>query len=118
MRTILCIDDHKATLATLALILRNEGYRCLTAENYEEANRRFAGDPVDLVIVDHGLPNVTGDKLAAHLKSIRPVQVLMLTGNADVEPSAAVDLVLIKPQQPNALLASIAQLIGADRVAD
>lgn len=112
MRTILCVDDHRATLSTLALILRNEGYRCLTAETREEADRRFVGNSVDLVIVDHGLPGITGDKLAAHLKKIRPVLVLMLAGPIDLDlASTSVDLLMIKPQSPTVLFAAIRKLL-------
>jgi DNA-binding response OmpR family regulator len=114
MRTILCVDDHRATLSTLALILRNEGYRCLTAENSEEADRRFAANSVDLVIVDHGLPGITGDKLAAHLKKIRPVHVLMLAGSVDLDTlPSSVDLLMIKPQYPLDLFAAIRKLLDS-----
>ena len=114
MRTILCVDDHRATLSTLALILRNEGYRCLTAENSEEADRRFAGNAVDLVIVDHGLPGITGDKLATHLKAIRPVHILMLCGSIDEAAfPRSVDLLLIKPQKPVDLFAAIRKLLDS-----
>jgi DNA-binding response OmpR family regulator len=114
MRTILCIDDHRATLSTLALILRNEGYRCLTAENHEEADRRFAANAVDLVIVDHGLPGITGDKLASHLKKIRPVLVLMLSGAVELDAlPGSVDLLMIKPQAPTVLFAAIRKLLDS-----
>jgi two-component system phosphate regulon response regulator OmpR len=114
MRTILCVDDHRATLWTLALILRNEGYRCLTAENREEADLRFAGNAVDLVIVDHGLPGITGDLLAAHLKKIRPVHVMMLSGPIELDSlPKSVDLLLIKPQNPVDLFAAISKLLNS-----
>ena len=114
MRTILCVDDHRATLSTLALILRNEGYCCLTAENREEADRRFIGNAVDLVIVDHGLPGITGDVLAAHLKKIRPVHVLMLSGPVDLHTlPKSVDMLLIKPQAPVDLFAAIRRLLDS-----
>jgi DNA-binding response OmpR family regulator len=114
MRTILCVDDHRATLSTLALILRNEGYRCLKAENSEEADRRFAANSVDLVIVDHGLPGITGDKLAAHLKKIRPVHVLMLSGSVDLDTlPTSVDLLMIKPQYPVDLFGAIRKLLDS-----
>jgi DNA-binding response OmpR family regulator len=114
MRTILCIDDQRATLWTLSLILRNAGYRCITAENHEEADRRFAGNAVDLVILDHGLPGISGDKLAAHLKKIRPVHVLMLSGPVELDAlPASVDLLMIKPQAPVVLFAAIRKLLDS-----
>lgn len=60
-----------------------------------------------------------GAILATLLKNIRPVQILMLTGNTGltVKPTS-VDLLLPKPQEPEALLAlyrptaSISRLIS------
>jgi two-component system, OmpR family, KDP operon response regulator KdpE len=114
MRTILCIDDHQATLVTLSLIFRGAGYCCITASNYEQAERLFAADHVDLIVVDHGLPGVNGTSIATHLKKIRDVAVLMLTGSTDVPSKpASVDVLLPKPQPPPALLEAVATLLAS-----
>jgi two-component system KDP operon response regulator KdpE len=113
MQKILCIDDHRATVLTLAMIFRGAGYCCTTAENFDQAEYAFSADPVDLVIVDHGLPGVNGTALAAHLKNIRPVLVLMLSGSPDlhIKPDS-VDLLLPKPIAPEALLKAVAGLLA------
>jgi DNA-binding response OmpR family regulator len=112
VRTILCVDDHLATLQTLSLVLRSAGYCCVTSSNFHEAERAFAADHIDLVILDHGLPGISGSALATHLKSIRPVAVLMLTGNPELAGRPdSVDVLLPKPQKPEALLRAVAELI-------
>jgi DNA-binding response OmpR family regulator len=114
MRTILVIDDHVPTLTTLCMILSGNGYRALDAANAEQAERKFRGNPIDMVIVDHGLPGVTGAELAGILKRIRPVQVIMLSGNPDLKAEPMnVDLLLPKPQQIPALLAAMQGLFEA-----
>jgi two-component system, OmpR family, phosphate regulon response regulator PhoB len=115
MRTILVIDDHVPTLTTLCLILNANGYRALQAENADQAERKFRSNPIDLVIVDHGLPGISGGELAGLLKQIRPVLVIMLSGNPDLKTTPAeVDLLLPKPQQIPALLAAMQGLFDVN----
>lgn len=114
MRTILCVDDHHATLLTLSLILQSQGYCCITAETAEEADRSFAENEIDLVIVDYRLPCMDGSELAAQLKSIRPVKVLMLSGSPDlVGKPESVDVLLPKPQHPAGVLEAVAALLSS-----
>jgi two-component system, OmpR family, KDP operon response regulator KdpE len=106
------VDDHRATLLTLSLIIRGAGYRCVTATEFNEAERVFVLNQIDLVILDHGLPGINGTDLAAHLKRIRAVVVVMLTGNTELtEKLDVVDLLLAKPQLPEHLLCEIAKLL-------
>jgi two-component system phosphate regulon response regulator OmpR len=112
VRKILLIDDHKATLFSLGTILRNAGYCCITASKFEEAERAFAADHIDLVVVDHGLPGTSGASLSRHLKNIRPVPILMLSGNVELGAKPdCVDVLLPKPQAPDVLLETIERLL-------
>ena len=111
MRTILVIDDHLVTLETICLILKKQGYKIFAAKNAQEAQEHFFGNEVDLVIVDHGLPGVSGSELAKRLKEIKNVAVLMLSGNSDLlEKPLSVDALLPKPVSVPILLAEIKRL--------
>jgi two-component system alkaline phosphatase synthesis response regulator PhoP len=111
VRTILVIDDHLVTLETICLILKKEGYKVFAAKNSQEAQEHFLGNEVDLVIVDHGLPRITGNELARRLKEIKNVSVLMLSGNTDLlEKPESVDALLPKPVSVHILLAEIKRL--------
>ncbi len=113
MKTVLIIEDHPPFLQTLTWLLEANGYRCLTASTSTQAERAFAQESVDIVIVDHGLPGVDGFTLARQLKSIHNVPVLMLSGNPDLKPQpGAVDRFLLKPQSPEDLLAAMQELIS------
>jgi len=114
MRTILVIDDYLPNLSTLSLILTASGYRTLEAENAEQAEQKFRDNLVDVVLVDHGLPGMNGSEVAQHLKLIRKVLVVMLTGNPELKGvPESVDLLLTKPQEIPALLESLDRLITA-----
>src|SRR5512140_1225143 len=106
MRVVLVIDDHVPTLRTLSMILRENGYDVLEAENAEQAQKKFRDNAIDMVLVDHGLPGMTGSELAGVLKRIRKVLVLMLSGDPTLkEQPVDVDLLLAKPPQVPELLA-------------
>jgi two-component system phosphate regulon response regulator OmpR len=114
MRTILVIDDHVVTLDTLCTILAASGYRILKAQDSQQAEQQFVGNDVDLVIVDHGLPGISGSVVAERLKQIKSVPVLMLSGNPELKGKPdSVDLLLPKPQSIPDLLASIAEMFEA-----
>ncbi|MGZ4788030.1 MAG: response regulator [Terriglobales bacterium] len=117
MRTILVIDDHVPTVTTLCLILNSRGYQALASYDAENAESQFRQNPVDLVVVDHGLPGIRGSALAGQLKTIRKVLVLMLSGNPELKIAPEeVDLLLPKPQAVPDLLAAIEKLF-ADQAA-
>lgn len=84
MLTILVIEDHVITLETICLILKKQGYEALAAKNAQEAQEHFSENKVDLVIVDHGLPGITGSELAKCLKEVKSVLVLMLSGDPEL----------------------------------
>ncbi len=113
MPTILVIDDHLVTLETICLILKKEGYKTFAAKNAQEAQEYFFENKVDLVIVDHGLPGISGSDLAKRLKEIKHVSVLMLSGNTDLlEKPDSVDALLPKPVSVPILLAEIKGLVA------
>jgi two-component system, OmpR family, phosphate regulon response regulator PhoB len=112
MNTILCVDDHTPTVQSLCLILQFAGYKCFIAQTAEDATRVFTDNNVDLVIVDHGLGDITGIELAARLKSLKSTRVLMLTGNSAIETTPpSVDLLVLKPYPPKDLLESVHNLL-------
>ena len=97
----------------MCLILNAHGYRAIGSQDAAEAQQKFREHPIDMVIVDHGLPGISGGDLAALLKRERNVLVLMLTGNPELTGKPdAVDLLLPKPQAIPELLAAIEQLFA------
>jgi DNA-binding response OmpR family regulator len=115
MLTILCVDKCER-LEERSTMIRKAGYCCLTASTADEAERSFVADSVDVVILFEGDPGIHGGALATHLKRIRRVKILMVTGTPPRTGfPMSVDNLLLIPQSPSALLdavASIAQTVG------
>jgi DNA-binding response OmpR family regulator len=96
------------------MILNQNGYRALEAANAEQAESKFRSNPIDMVLVDHGL-GITGSEVAGQLRAIRSVPVLMLSGNAELkEVPANVDLLLPKPYPVRDLFAAMEKLFASN----
>ncbi len=81
--TILLVDDEESVQKLLTYPLERDGYRVLQARDGEEALRRFAEEPVDLVVLDVMLPNLDGLEVCKRLRSESAVPVIMLTARDD-----------------------------------
>ena len=79
--TVLIVDDHAIFAELLAEALAADGLAVVgTCGTLEDALRRVAVDPPDVVVLDHNLPSVTGTSgIAAVKRSAPATRVLMLT---------------------------------------
>jgi two-component system, cell cycle sensor histidine kinase and response regulator CckA len=86
--TILAVDDDRAILGLLEHALRGAGYRVLAAENGWSALAAFENsiEPVDLLLTDVIMPDLTGPVVAERLCSKQPgLQVLFISGFHDAD---------------------------------
>jgi two-component system, cell cycle sensor histidine kinase and response regulator CckA len=86
--TILAVDDDRAVLGLLEQALRGAGYRVLAAESGWRALAVFENslDPVDLLLTDVIMPDLTGPVVAERLRSKQPgLQVLFISGFHDAD---------------------------------
>ena len=72
--TVLVVEDEADLLRLAGSILRNRGYRVLTASSPAEALHlcESAPDPIHLVVTDVVMPGMNGRDLAARLVAMRP----------------------------------------------
>ncbi|MDO9268274.1 MAG: HD domain-containing phosphohydrolase [Methylobacter sp.] len=85
MHTLLLVDDDPDVLATLTRSFR-KGYKTLSANGGEEGIAFLNVHPVDLIICDQRMPNISGDQVLSHALQIQPAAIrILLTGYADVE---------------------------------
>lgn len=86
--TVLVVDDEPAVLTLLVGQLGNE-FEVRTAVSAEQAMRKIADKPVDVVLTDLQLPDASGIQLLdwVHRHAPRTARVL-LTGTARVEDAA------------------------------
>ncbi len=78
-RTILAVDDEPTLLETLAYNLEQDGYRVVRATDGREALARFRAEPVDLVVLDLMLPELSGMEVCRIIRQESDVPILMLT---------------------------------------
>src|SRR2546428_13268756 len=81
--TILLVDDEDSVQKLLAYPLEREGYRVLQARDGEEALKRFAEEPIDLVVLDVMLPKLDGLEVCKRLRAESQVPIIMLTARDD-----------------------------------
>ena len=112
--TILCIDDHWNGLIRRKMFLEQNGYQVLEATNGPEGLEIFASKPVDAVILDYQIPGMSGDVVAAKMKSISPqVPILLLSAYGPLPKAKLkkVDAFLSKMQPPMILLSTLQQML-------
>ncbi|MET0256492.1 MAG: response regulator [Luteibacter sp.] len=110
---ILAVDDDDLVRATTAEMLRDLGYRVVTARSGAEALSLIEHTPVDLVLTDHAMPQMTGAQLAQQLRERDPsLPVVMVTGYADLASGTSIDLPrLAKPFSQGALTETLSRAL-------
>jgi DNA-binding response OmpR family regulator len=81
--TILLVDDEDSVQKLLTYPLERDGFRVVSARDGEEALRRFANEPVDLVVLDIMLPRLDGLEVCKRLRAESSVPIIMLTARDD-----------------------------------
>ena len=85
-RKILIVDDEENVRNALRRSLRKEGYELFFAADPTEALELLAKQPVDLVLSDHLMPNMTGLELLKVVRDRYPnCMRMILTGHADMQ---------------------------------
>jgi signal transduction histidine kinase len=86
MDKILVIDDEKATLAMLGLLLRAYGYTVFTAENAAAGLDVFRKEKPLIVLTDIKMPGMDGIQLLQKVKEgNQDTEVIMITGHGDID---------------------------------
>ena len=80
MTSVLVVDDERAMVGMVAALLGEDGYEVVTAYDGEAALKRHAEESPDLVILDRGLPKMSGDDVCRRIRAISSTPILMLTG--------------------------------------
>lgn len=89
-RVVLVVEDEALVRANTSEMLAELGYAVLEAETAEEAVSVLENRPVDVLIVDIGLPGMSGDSLAAQVRRRWPsVQVVIASGYSSTDPNGS-----------------------------
>jgi len=83
---ILVVDDERSMRELMAIVLRREGYDVLLAENGRSAIDLLQREPVDLLISDIKMPDVSGVEVLRAAKAVdRDILGIMITAFASTE---------------------------------
>jgi two-component system, cell cycle sensor histidine kinase and response regulator CckA len=86
--TFLIVEDEQLMLRLMEKILRNQGYQVLTAADGEEAIRLYRNhkQEIDVVLLDMGLPKMTGWDVLLEMKDENPdVRIVIASGYLEPE---------------------------------
>jgi CheY-like chemotaxis protein len=120
--TILLVEDEPMVLNLTTSILKNAGYKVVTASTPRQALEKMAHqtDPVHIMITDVVMPGMSGPTLANTLVSEYPeMKIIFMSGYTDaavvenrfIQPGS---VFLQKPFSPDALKAKIRELLDGD----
>ena len=90
-RTLLVIEDDETIRAALKRMFEGEGYRVLAAADGTQLSSVLDDAPVDLILLDVGLPWINGFELAEMMKAHQDLKEIPLvflsarTSEADVK---------------------------------
>jgi two-component system OmpR family response regulator len=109
---LLIVDDDQALCAMLVEYLTLEGFTALTATTGPAGLEQLARAPVDLVILDVMLPELSGFEVLRRIRALSRVPVIMLTARGEevdriVGLEMGADDYLAKPFSPRELVARI-----------
>jgi DNA-binding response OmpR family regulator len=115
-RRVLVVDDEDALRVAVHRALETEGFRVEEATNGTDAIAAARARPPDAVILDLGLPDITGIDVLAELRRIGTMPVLVLSGRADEADRVAAlemgaDDYVVKPFLARELAARVRALL-------
>jgi len=102
---VLIVDDYPDSAETSAMLLELFGHECRTAVTGQDALAQAASFDPDIVILDIGLPDISGYEVARALRAQardRPLYLAAVTGWGQPEDrvralAAGFDLHVLKP---------------------
>ena len=85
-QTLLLVDDEPNILASLSRLLRREGFQILTALSPSEAFEHLAKQPVQVILSDQRMPEMSGTEFFARVRQLYPETIrIVLTGYTDLD---------------------------------
>jgi PAS domain S-box-containing protein len=91
---VIAVDDDPLVLMNTAAMLEDLGHIVTEARSAADAIALIrTGTPVDVVVTDHAMPQMTGSELVQLLRSERPgLPIVLATGYAELPRGSVVDV--------------------------
>ncbi|NQD91137.1 two-component system response regulator CreB [Pseudomonas sp. CrR25] len=116
MPHILIVEDEAAIADTLVYALQAEGFTTCWLSLAGEALERLAHEAFDLVVLDVGLPDISGFEACKQLRRFSEVPVIFLTARSEeidrvVGLEIGADDYVVKPFSPRELVARVKAIL-------
>jgi two-component system, OmpR family, catabolic regulation response regulator CreB len=116
MAQILIVEDEPAIADTLAFALRADGHQTRWQQRATDALQAQRANPADLVILDVGLPDISGFEACKTLRQFSDVPVIFLTARGDevdrvVGLEIGADDYVVKPFSPREVAARVRTIL-------
>ena len=119
---ILLVEDHDDCRRLLKIVLSRSGHTVVQAGTGLEALDRASVTNPDVIIMDFGLPDVTGDKVIEVLKAdpaTEKIPVIVTTGYMNTEIirraiDAGAATVLVKPYDVDRLMDAMERCLSSE----
>jgi two-component system KDP operon response regulator KdpE len=109
---VLVVDDEPGILRLIDLVLSNNGFRVIVAENGVEALHLAEQRRPDMVLLDIKMPEMNGMEVMRRIRERISTPVILLTGQTQDESKvlgleSGADDYIVKPFNPNELSARV-----------
>lgn len=109
---ILIVEDDIQIRNFIRFALENEKYKVLTSENAAQAMNEIVSEPMDLILLDLGLPDADGMEVIKKVREFSDIPIIVVSArDQDKEKVKALDYgaddYLVKPFSASELLARI-----------
>jgi DNA-binding response OmpR family regulator len=116
MEKILVVDDEEAILDVLHINLQRLGYDVITATNGKEALTKALSNPVDLILLDLGLPDMDGFQVAELIRKSKDIPIIFVTAkSSDMDRILGLekggDDYIVKPFNPREVAARVGAVL-------
>jgi CheY-like chemotaxis protein len=118
VKTILVVDDERASTEVLSLILEEEGYRTFCAASGQQGIARAREERPQLIVLDFMMPVMNGAQVGDALRAspdTRDIKIVMNSGlpeEAVRQQFEKYDAFLRKPYNVDVALRMIAELLA------
>ncbi|MCX7716418.1 MAG: response regulator [Endomicrobia bacterium] len=117
-KRILIVDDEPDILKVTVFRIKKAGYEVITATDGKQGLEMVKTEKPDMIFLDLGLPTMNGAEVCKALKSdeeLKKIPIVIFSASSDkaaaIATEAEADDLLIKPFEPEELLAKIQKFI-------
>jgi DNA-binding response OmpR family regulator len=118
--TVLVVEDEKQIRDVLRRYLERAGYAVLTTGSGAQALHMLTDSPIDLAVLDLGLPDIDGVEVLRQAREAGDIPVLVLTARSTVEDRIqglrlGADDYVTKPFSPTEVVLRVQAVLGRTR---